>query len=361
MLIELFEAMRRYWDAFRVFEYVTVRTAMALITAILVSFLAGPWMIRKFKQIQWGQYIREEGPAHHKTKAGTPTLGGILIILSITVATLAWGNIKSAYLWIGLFCLFSFGFLGFMDDWRKIRRKTNMGLRGRTKILVQTLFALIIGLTLLYLRQHHMFSTEVWFPFIKWLHPDLGEFYILFTWLVLAGSSNAVNLTDGLDGLAIGSVLFASAAFTGLAYVTGHRVFAGYLNILYVPQAAEITVFCGALLGASIGFLWFNAHPAEIFMGDVGALSLGAALGIISMLIKQELVLVIVGGLFVIEALSVIVQVISFQLFGRRVLKMAPLHHHFEHLGWAESKVVVRFWIIAFLFALLSLTTLKLR
>jgi phospho-N-acetylmuramoyl-pentapeptide-transferase len=251
--------------------------------------------------------------------------------------------------------------LGFWDDWAKLRKRQNLGLTGRKKLLVQTVIILGIGLVLMYLRSRGMFSTEVWFPFLKWLHPDLGWGYLVFLWFVLAGASNAVNLTDGLDGLAVGSVLFASAALTGFAYVAGHRVFAGYLNILYVPQAAEVVIFGGALMGASIGFLWFNAHPAEVFMGDVGALSLGASLGILGVLIKQELVLGMVGGLFVIEALSVILQVASFRLRGRRIFRMAPLHHHFELLGWPESKVVVRFWILAFLFALLSLTTLKLR
>ncbi len=361
MLYELANNLRTYWDTLRVFNFVTVRTAMAIMTSIIVSFLLGPWMIRKLKAIQWGQVIREEGPKHHQKKAGTPTLGGVLIITSISAATLLWGNLSSAYVWIGLLTLWTFGFMGFMDDWLKIKKRHNLGLRGRTKLLLQTLFTLIIGFVLLWLRHQGTFSTEVWFPFFKWLHPDLGWAYLLFLWLILAGSSNAVNLTDGLDGLAIGAVLFASAALTGLSYVTGHRVFAQYLNILYVPQAAEFTVFIGAILGASIGFLWFNAHPAEIFMGDVGALSLGASLGIASVLIKQELSLIIIGGLFVIEALSVIIQVLSFRLFGRRVFRMAPLHHHFELMGWPESKVVVRFWILAFIFALLSLTTLKLR
>ena len=361
MLYELANNLRAYWDTLRVFNFVTVRTAMAIMTSIIVSFFLGPWMIRKLKAIQWGQVIREEGPKHHHKKAGTPTLGGVLIITSISVATLLWGNLASAYVWIGLLTLWTFGFMGFMDDWLKIKKRHNLGLRGRTKLLLQTLFTLLIGFVLLWLRHHGTFSTEVWFPFFKWLHPDLGWAYLLFLWLILAGSSNAVNLTDGLDGLAIGAVLFASAALTGLSYVTGHRVFAHYLNILYVPQAAEFTVFIGAILGASIGFLWFNAHPAEIFMGDVGALSLGASLGIASVLIKQELSLIIIGGLFVIEALSVIIQVLSFRIFGRRVFRMAPLHHHFELMGWPESKVVVRFWIIAFIFALLSLTTLKLR
>lgn len=361
MFYEIAHWFRPYWDTLRVIHFVTVRTAMAIMTSMILSFILGPWVIRKLKAIQWGQVIRDEGPKHHQSKAGTPTLGGILIIASITIATLLWGNFHSRYIWIGLFTLWTFGALGFTDDWLKIRKKHNLGLRGRSKLFLQTLFILIIGFFLMNLRSSGHFSTEVWFPFFKWLHPDLGYFYILFLWLILAGSSNAVNLTDGLDGLAIGAVLFASASLTGLSYIAGHRVFADYLNILYVPDAAEFTVFMGAILGASIGFLWYNAHPAEIFMGDVGALSLGASLGIAAVLIKHELTLVIIGGLFVLEALSVILQVLSFRLFGKRIFRMAPLHHHFELLGWPESKVVVRFWIIAFIFALLSLTTLKLR
>lgn len=361
MLYLLFELLRPWWDTLRLFRYVTVRTAMAIVTAMVISFLLGPPLIRRLRQWQWGQYIREEGPKHHQQKAGTPTMGGLLVILAVSVAVLLWADLAEPYPWVALGTLWSFGALGFWDDWAKLRRRQNLGLTGRGKLLAQTAIILVIGLALMYLRHRGMFSTEVWFPFLKWLHPDLGWWYLAFLWLVLAGASNAVNLTDGLDGLAIGSVLFASAALTGFAYVAGHRVFAGYLNILHVPQAAEVVIFGGALMGASIGFLWFNAHPAEVFMGDVGALSLGASLGILSVLIKQELVLVMVGGLFVLEALSVILQVASFRLRGRRIFRMAPLHHHFELLGWPESKVVVRFWILAFLFALLSLTTLKLR
>ncbi len=360
-MYELAGWLQDLWDAFRVFRYVTVRTAMAILTALGVALLFGPMWIRRCRTCGWVQYIREEGPETHRTKAGTPTMGGVLIVLAISGAVLLWANLRTVYIWLLLITLWSFALFGFIDDWRKLQRRHNLGLRGRTKLLLQTGAVLGLAAVLMWLRAHSAFSTEVWFPFLKWLHPDFGWVYPIFLWLILVGSSNAVNLTDGLDGLAIGSVLFASASLMGFAYVAGHRVFAAYLNILYVPAAAEVTIFCGAMVGASIGFLWYNAYPAEIFMGDVGALSLGAALGMVSVLIKQEIVLVMIGGLFVLEALSVIIQVCSYRMWGRRVFRMAPLHHHFEKLGWPESKVVVRFWILAFLFSLLSLTTLKLR
>ncbi len=361
MLGNLLLELQPFLDVLRLFRYVTVRTALAILTSMIFCFILGPWFIRKIREIQWGQPIREEGPERHKSKEGTPTMGGVLILFSVLLSSLLWANLKKPYIWIALGGTLAYGLLGFLDDWAKVRLKRSLGIRGRTKFILQSLIVAGIGTGLYALKLQGQFTFEVWFPFFKNLHPDFGFFYFIFLWFVLTGASNAVNLTDGLDGLAIGSVMFASAALTGMAYVTGHRIFADYLDIPYLSQAADLTVFCGALLGASIGFLWFNAHPAEIFMGDVGSLALGGALGLITVLLKQELVLPIVGGLFVLEAVSVIIQVASYRLRGKRVFRMTPIHHHFEQIGWPESKIVVRFWIIAFIFALISLTTLKLR
>jgi phospho-N-acetylmuramoyl-pentapeptide-transferase len=344
------------------FRFVTFRAAAATIFAMLITLLFGGWAIRKLKEFQIGQHIREEGPTSHHAKAGTPTMGGLIILAGILVPTFLWADLSNYFVWILMFVTISFGFIGFLDDYAKIAKKRSLGLTGRYKMILQIAFSAIVGIVLIYLaRQGVYYNTKLVLPFIKWWQPDLGYFYIFLVILVIVGSSNAVNLTDGLDGLAIGSVLIASAAYTALAYISGHAIFSQYLLLPFTKQAAEITIFGGSMVGASIGFLWYNAYPAEVFMGDVGSLSLGAAIGTIAVLIKQEFLLVIVGGLFVIEALSVIIQVVSFKLTRKRVFLMAPLHHHFELKGWREPKVIIRLWIIAFLFMLLSLTTLKLR
>jgi phospho-N-acetylmuramoyl-pentapeptide-transferase len=340
--------------------YITFRTAAASLTALAISLALGPWLIRKLREFQIGQVIRHEGPATHAPKAGTPTMGGVLILTAAIVPTLLWADLGNIYLWIAVLSTVAFGAIGFADDYLKIVRRSHYGLLPRYKIAAQVVVALLVGLTLILLAQHNLYNTRLIFPFFKRLIPDLGLSYVLFTVVVLVGSSNAVNLTDGLDGLAIGTFAIAAAAFTALSYVTGHRVLAQYLNLVHF-ETAELTIFCGSLVGASLGFLWYNSYPADIFMGDIGSLALGGALGTVAILIKQELLLPIVGGVFVLEALSVIIQVASFKLTGQRVFKMAPLHHHFELSGWSEPKVITRFLIMGIIFALFSLTTLKLR
>ena len=347
--------------AFNVFRYITFRTAMAAVTALALSLVLGPATIRMLKRFQVKQSIREEGPKTHLAKAGTPTMGGLLILFSVIVATFLWMDLPNRFVWIAMGALAGLGAVGFADDWVKVTKRRSLGLTGRGKLLPQFLMALAVGYAIEHWAGHGVFSSVVTFPFFKKLLVDLGIFYIPFVAVVLVGSSNAVNLTDGLDGLAIGAVGIAGATYGVLAYVTGNAVAARYLQIPYIPQSGELAVFCGALVGASLGFLWFNCHPAEMMMGDVGALSLGAAIAAVAVMTKQEVLLAIVGGLFVLEALSVIIQVASFKLTGKRVFKMAPLHHHFELLGWAESRVIIRFWILALLFAVLGLSTLKLR
>jgi phospho-N-acetylmuramoyl-pentapeptide-transferase len=360
----------------RVFQYVTFRTAFASLTALFLSILIGPWLIRKLREFSFGQFIREEGPKSHQKKAGTPTMGGLLIVLSIIIPTLLWADLRNPYVWIALFALTSFGAIGFWDDYTKIAKKRNLGLTSKQKFLAQVAISLAIGIMLLRLHAVGAYDTAMNVPFIKTFRPDLlitgllGNpwtyplafvFFFAFMILVIAGSSNAVNLTDGLDGLAIGLMIIAAGAMTVLSYVSGHRAFAEYLEIVRLPGASELTIFCGAMTGASIGFLWYNAHPAEVFMGDVGALSLGGALGVVAVMIKQEILLIFIGGVYVLELLSVVLQVGSFKLRGKRIFKMAPLHHHFEALGWQESKVITRFWITGLILALFALTTLKLR
>lgn len=363
MLFHLLSYFRHEVPGLNVVRYITFRTAVASLTALFLVLVLGPWMIERLRAFQIGQYIREEGPQGHKAKAGTPTMGGILILAGIVVPTLLWADLTNRNVWILLFSTLAFGAIGFMDDYLKVAKKQSLGLSARLKFRGQVAVGLAVGTALYVLSQVEptQYSTRVIFPFFKMLMPDLSAFYILFAVLVLVGASNAVNLTDGLDGLAIGSTLIAGAAFTVLAYVSGHRVFSEYLDLLYLPGAGEITVFCGAMVGASMGFLWWNCYPAQIFMGDVGSLALGGALGTVAILIKQELLLFSVGGLFVLEALSVILQVGSFKLRGKRIFRMAPLHHHFELVGWKEPQIIIRFWIVAFVFALFSLTTLKLR
>jgi phospho-N-acetylmuramoyl-pentapeptide-transferase len=372
----LFEQLFRVFSPFRIFYFNTFRTAFASLTALFLSIVLGPWLIRKLREFQIGQYIREEGPASHRSKAGTPTMGGVLIIISVVVSTLLWANLHNPYVWIAMFGMLAFGAIGFYDDYTKLRKMRNLGLTARMKMLLQFAVALIIGFMLLGLHARGAYSTNINVPFFKQFQPDLLispflnttwtyplaflGFYV-FIAFILVGSSNAVNLTDGLDGLAIGLMIIAGGAMTVLTYVSGHARFAEYLDLARLPGAGELTVFCGALTGASIGFLWYNAHPAEIFMGDVGSLALGGSLATVAILIKQEILLIFIGGVFVLEALSVILQVGSYKLRGKRIFKMAPLHHHFEAIGWTESKIIVRFWILGLVMALFALTTLKLR
>jgi phospho-N-acetylmuramoyl-pentapeptide-transferase len=361
MLFHLLEPFRSDIVVLNVTRYITFRTAAASLTALAISLALGPWMIRTLREFQIGQVIRQEGPTTHRPKAGTPTMGGLLILTAALVPTLLWADLTNAYVWIAVLTTASFGAVGFVDDYLKIVRRDHHGLWPRYKLGGQVLIALAVGIVLMTLADQGQYNTRLIFPFFKRLIPDLGWWYVPFTVLVLTAWSNAVNLTDGLDGLAISTFAISAATFTALAYVTGHRVLAEYLLLVRFAPAAELTVFCGALVGASLGFLWYNAYPADIFMGDVGSLALGAALGTVAILIKQELLFGIVGGVFVIEALSVVIQVASFKLTGKRVFRMAPIHHHFELIGWSEPKVIARFVIVAVIFALFSLTTLKLR
>ncbi|MGD0136513.1 MAG: phospho-N-acetylmuramoyl-pentapeptide-transferase [Bryobacteraceae bacterium] len=377
MLYWLFyEKLFRHFTPFRVFQYTTFRTAFAALTSLFLCLALGPWLIAKLREFQIGQYIREEGPKSHMKKAGTPTMGGILIIISIVIPTLLWANLVNPYVWIAMFSLVSFGLIGFWDDYAKVRRKQNQGLTVKQKFGLQIIAALLVGFMLLALHAQKIYSTSINVPFFKTFKPDLlidaplrywytyplaFVFFFAFMVLVIVGSSDAVNLTDGLDGLAIGLMLIASFAMTALTYVTGHAQFAAYLDLARLPGASELTIFCSSMVGASLGFLWYNAHPAEIFMGDVGSLALGGALGVVAVLIKQEILLIFIGGVYVIEALSVILQVGSYKLRKKRIFKMAPIHHHFEALGWQESKIITRFWIAGLVMALFALTTLKLR
>ena len=361
MLYYLLYSLHTRISVLNVARYITFRTAAASLSALFVSLVFGPWMIRKLREFQIGQVVRQDGPASHKPKAGTPTMGGLLILTAAIVPTLLWADLTNVDIWIAVAATLAFGAIGFADDFLKIVRRSHHGLQPRYKMGLQIVAALAVGIVLLVLANANLYSTRLIFPFFKRWIPDLSWGYVPFAVLVLVAVSNTVNLTDGLDGLAISTFAIAAATYTGLAYVTGHKVFAEYLLLVRFPLAAELTVFCGALVGASLGFLWYNSYPADIFMGDVGSLALGAALGTVAILIKQELLLIIVGGIYVLEGLSVIVQVASFKMTGRRVFKMAPLHHHFELSGWSEPKVITRFVIVAIIFALFSLTTLKLR
>jgi phospho-N-acetylmuramoyl-pentapeptide-transferase len=361
MLYWLLYSLRGEIGVLNVTRYITFRTAAASLTALALSFLLGPMMIRKLREFQMGQVIRPDGPETHRSKAGTPTMGGLLILIAALLPTLLWADLSNAYIWVAVLATASFGAVGFADDYLKVARRTHDGLLPRYKMGLQVLIALAVGGTLMVLASYDLYNTRLIFPFFKNLIPDLGWFYVAFAVVVLVGATNAVNLTDGLDGLAISTFAVAAAAFTALSYVTGHRMLADYLLLVRFPPAGELTVFCGSLVGASLGFLWYNSYPAEVFMGDVGSLALGGALGTVAILIKQELLLVIVGGVFVLEAASVILQVASFKLTGRRIFRMAPLHHHFELIGWSEPKVITRFLIVAVIFALFSLTSLKLR
>jgi len=372
----LYQRLHTFFPPFRIFSYITFRTAFASLTALFMGMIVGPAIIRQLREFQIGQYIREEGPAAHQKKAGTPTMGGVLIVVAIVVPTLLWADLTNRYIWMVVLSTIAFAAIGFSDDYLKIVHHRNLGLTGRSKLGLQIAVSVIIAVVLVAMQAVGQYSTHLMVPFAKRFRPDLAinsllqmphlwiiAFlpFIFFVVLVIVGSSNAVNLTDGLDGLAIGCTIVAAAALTVLTYVSGHARFAEYLELQKMPQVAELTVFCGAMVGSSIGFLWYNAHPAEIFMGDVGSLALGGAIGTVAVIIKQELLLPFIGGVFVLEALSVILQVGSYKLRKKRIFKMAPLHHHFELAGWSESKVIVRFWIAALVFALFALTTLKLR
>lgn len=360
MLYSLIYSLHDWFSPLNVFRYITFRTALAVMTAMLITFVFAPMIIKKLKTFSLTQHVRDDGPQAHLSKTGTPTMGGIIILISILGATLAWGDLTNLYLWIMIFSLLGFGAIGFIDDYLKISRRNSKGLRAKYKFGIQVLIALAIGL-FLYINPHDPYADILSIPFFKKWLVDLGWFYIPFSIMVIVGSSNAVNLTDGIDGLAIGLVAIAALATGILVYISGNVKFTQYLQVLYLPKTGELTVFCGAMFGAALGFLWYNSHPAEVFMGDVGSLSLGGALGTLAVITKQELVLAVVGGIFVIETLSVILQVASFKMTGKRIFKMAPIHHHFELEGWPESKVIVRFWIIGIVLALMSLATLKLR
>jgi phospho-N-acetylmuramoyl-pentapeptide-transferase len=373
----LYQKLFPYFRLFRIFRYLTFRTVFASLTALLIGLLIGPYVIDRLREFQIGQYIREEGPQSHQKKSGTPTMGGVLICISILVPTLLWSDLSNPFVWLVMLSTLAFGAIGFADDYIKVVHRRNLGLTAKAKLGLQLLVSAGVAVALLRLEMHGNYSTKLMFPFLKRFRPDMiwewmGHVphmhwlaflpFIAFVMLVISFSSNAVNLTDGLDGLAIGCTIIAGGALTVLTYVSGHVVFSDYLELQRMPLVSELTVFCGAMVGASIGFLWYNAHPAEIFMGDVGSLALGGAIGTVAVAIKQELLLPFIGGVFILEALSVMLQVGSYKLRnGKRIFKMAPLHHHFELLGWSESKVIARFWILALIFALLALTTLKLR
>jgi len=358
MLYHLLYPLHTEFSALYVFRFITFRTIYATITALVISFILGPWLINKLSSLQIGQSIRKLGPESHFKKEGTPTMGGTLILLAIVLPTLLWADLGNVYVWVVLLVTVGYGVVGFVDDYRKVKKKNSDGISPRQKMFWQMLIALAAGWLLC---AYPPFQTTLTVPFFKNLRPDLGIFYIPFAMIVIVGASNAVNLTDGLDGLAIGPMIIASGTYLLFAYVTGHARVAEYLQISSVQGAGELSVLCGSMVGAGLGFLWFNSYPAQVFMGDVGSLSLGGALGTIAVITKQEIVLVIVGGIFVMEALSVIFQVTSFRLYGKRIFRMAPIHHHFELKGWPEPKIIVRFWIISIILALVALSTLKLR
>jgi len=372
----LFVKLFHYFPPFRIFRYLTFRTAFASLTALFTGLIVGPMVINRLREFQIGQYIREEGPKAHQKKAGTPTMGGLLIAIAIVVPTLLWADLTNPFVWLAIGATCAFAAIGFADDYIKVVQRRNLGLTARAKLGLQIVTSLAIAVALIFMQTRGMYSTKLIVPFIKQFRPDLViekwvhhphlwplAFipFVVFVCIVIVGSSNAVNLTDGLDGLAIGCTVIAAGALTVLTYVSGHATFAAYLELQRMPQIGELTIFCGAMVGSAIGFLWYNAHPAEVFMGDVGSLALGGAIGTVAVMIKQELLLPFIGGVFVIEALSVILQVASYKLRKKRIFKMAPIHHHFELLGWSESKVIVRFWIASLVFALFALTTLKLR
>ncbi len=359
MLYHLLYPLKTVFGGFNVFRYLTFRSIFAILTALLITLVIGPWVIRKLKELSFGQYIREDGPQSHHRKAGTPTMGGLMILFSLVVTTLLWADLGNFYIWLLIGVSLAFGAIGFMDDYLKVIKKHNRGLTGRAKFFWQSVVAILVAVALYY---YPGFETTLTVPFFKEINPNLGLSFIPLAAFIIVGTANAVNLTDGLDGLAIGPVTIAAAFYLIFAYLAGHARIAAYLQIPFVRGVGELSVFLGALVGAGIGFLWFNAYPAQVFMGDVGALALGGILGTVAIAVKQEILLVIVGGLFVVEALSVIMQVGFFKVTnGKRIFRMAPIHHHFELKGWPEPKVIVRFWIISIVLGLLSLSALKLR
>jgi phospho-N-acetylmuramoyl-pentapeptide-transferase len=361
MFYHLLYPLHAIFPGFNVFRYLTFRIAYAILTGLRISLILGPWLIRQLRRYQIGETIRDDGPKSHQYKAGTPTMGGLLILMALALPTVLWSDLTNQNVWLLLTATFAFGALGFLDDWVKLAGVRRQGLGIREKLLLQTVIALGLALFMYFSPADTAMATQITIPFFKEVMPNLGWWYIPFAVFVLVGTCNAVNLTDGLDGLAIGPLIIATFAFMVIAYVAGHVQFANYLLIPYIKGGGEIAIFGGALIGASLGFLWFNAYPAEVFMGNIGSLALGGALGTMAVLVKHEMLLPLVGGIFFIEALSVLLQIGSFQLTGRRIFRMAPLHHHFEEKGWKESKVIVRFWIVAIVLALLSLSTLKLR
>ncbi len=360
MLLELAEFLSRFWHPLTVFQYLTLRAILGVLTALAIALLVGPVMIRRLTQLKFGQPVRDDGPQSHLAKTGTPTMGGALILVAVAAGTLLWSDLGSRFVWITLLTTLAFGVIGGADDWLKLRYGNSRGLRARTKFVAQSGAALIAALAI-YLSAQSPVETALIVPLFKEVVIPLGLFFLPLVWLVVVGSSNAVNLTDGLDGLAIMPTVLVGGALGVFAYASGNAVFANYLGIPYVAGVGELVVFCGALVGAGLGFLWFNAYPAQVFMGDIGALALGAALGLVAVLVRQEIVLVIMGGVFVAETLSVILQVASYKLTGRRIFRMAPLHHHFELKGWPEPRVIVRFWIVTVILVLAGLATLKVR
>jgi phospho-N-acetylmuramoyl-pentapeptide-transferase len=360
MLVWLSELLSKYFHIFHVVQYLTLRSILSTLTALMIALWVGPSMIRRLYQLKMGQVIRDDGPKSHFSKSGTPTMGGAFILVAIGLATLLWSDLSNRYVWLVLIVTLGFGAIGWYDDYLKIVLKNSKGLSARRKYFFQSVLGLSAA-CYLYFTAVLPVETELVFPFFKHMLLPLGPFFIVFVYLVIVGTSNAVNLTDGLDGLAILPAVMVAGALGIFAYVTGNVQFANYLGIPYVPGAGELIVFCGAMVGAGLGFLWFNTYPAQVIMGDVGALSLGAALGIVAVIVRQELVLLLMGGVFVLETVSVILQVASFKLTGKRIFRMAPIHHHFELKGWPEPRVIVRFWIISFVLVLCGLATLKLR
>lgn len=359
MLYHLLYPLHIYFSGLNVFRYITFRSISSAVTAFLIVILIGPYFIRALKKLQIGQVVRTDGPETHYSKQGVPTMGGVLILAALSFSVLLWADLTSGLIWLLIGITLFYGFIGSLDDWKKIKKNNTKGLSARGKLILQIAGASMVGL---YLFVHPEYDGNLSLPFLKGFHPDLGFWYIPFAVLVIVGASNAVNLTDGLDGLAAGPMLISSSVYLIFSYIAGHAIVANYLQIPFVPGAGEVTIFCGALSGACLGFLWFNTFPAEIFMGDVGSLAMGGALGSVSIIIKQEFLLAIVGGIFVMEALSVILQVGYFKMSGgKRIFLMAPFHHHFEKKGWQEPKVVIRFWIISIILGLIALATLKLR
>lgn len=360
MLLWLSEILLHYYSGFNVFQYITMRGILGALTSLFMALLVGPALIRSLNKYQIGQTVRDDGPESHLAKAGTPTMGGLLILISVIASTLCWADLSNRFIWVAILVTLAFGGIGWVDDYRKVVRRDPKGLAPRWKYFWQSVFALITAILLLTSAASPN-ETRLLIPFVKSFSPELGWFYVVLCYFVIVGASNGVNMTDGLDGLAILPTVMVAGALAIFAYVTGHMNFANYLGIPYIPGVGEIAVFCCAIVGAGLGFLWFNTYPAQVFMGDIGALSMGAALGIVAVVVRQELALFIMGGVFVIETVSVILQVGSFKLTGKRIFQMAPLHHHYELKGWPEPRVIVRFWIITFILVLIGLSSLKIR